>query len=106
MSYHCIVIGNPIVHSKSPELHQAFAQQTGVDLVYQRQLSPNDDASFTAVVEAFFAGGGTGANVTVPFKEMAFALCQTHGKGNFPQRSPLQGGLHRLCQRLHQNADA
>ena len=80
MSYHCIVIGNPIVHSKSPELHQAFAQQTGVDLVYQRQLCPNDDASFTAVVEAFFAGGGTGANVTVPFKEMAFALCQTHGK--------------------------
>lgn len=80
MSYHCIVIGNPIVHSKSPELHQAFAKQTGADLVYQRQLCPNDEASFTAVVEAFFAGGGTGANVTVPFKEIAFSLCQMRGQ--------------------------
>lgn len=79
MSYHCIVIGNPIAHSKSPELHQAFAKQTHTQLMYRRQHCPNDDASFTAVVEAFFAGGGTGANVTVPFKEMAFNLCQRHG---------------------------
>ena len=58
--YHCIVIGNPIAHSKSPELHQAFAKQTGIELSYQRQLCPNDVDSFTAVVDAFFAGGGTG----------------------------------------------
>lgn len=78
--YHCIVIGNPIAHSKSPELHQAFATQTGVKLSYRRQYCPNDAESFMAVVEAFFAGGGIGANVTVPFKEIAFALCQQRGQ--------------------------
>lgn len=78
--YHCIVIGNPIAHSKSPELHQAFARQTGVGLSYQRQYCPNDADSFTAVVKAFFAGGGIGANVTVPFKEIAFELCQQRGQ--------------------------
>ena len=51
--YHCMVIGNPIAHSKSPDLHQAFAQQTGNTLSYQRQYCPNDVDSFTAVIEAF-----------------------------------------------------
>ncbi len=77
---HCIVVGNPIAHSKSPELHQAFARQTNINISYQKQLCPNDKDSFTAVVEAFFHGGGTGMNVTVPFKEMAFELCQQRGR--------------------------
>lgn len=78
--YHFIVIGNPIAHSKSPELHQAFAKQTGLNISYARQLCPNNYDSFIAVVEVFFNGGGTGANVTVPFKEIAFELCQKIGK--------------------------
>lgn len=73
--YHFIVIGNPISHSKSPQIHQAFADQTNLPICYQRQFCPNDKASFAAVVEAFFAGGGQGANVTLPFKEWAFELC-------------------------------
>lgn len=79
-NYRCAVIGNPIAHSKSPELHQAFARQTGVNLSYEKLLCPNDKNSFVAVVEAFFAGGGIGLNVTVPFKEMAFELCQSRGE--------------------------
>lgn len=79
-SYHFIVIGNPIAHSKSPELHHAFARQTGINLTYQRQLCPNNVESFIAVVESFFNGGGTGANVTVPFKEMAFDLVKERGE--------------------------
>lgn len=75
---HFIVIGNPISHSKSPDLHAAFAQQVGIDICYNRQFCPNDFESFKAVVEAFFGGGGVGANVTVPFKEMAWQLCQGH----------------------------
>lgn len=79
MTQHFIVIGNPIAHSKSPDIHQTFAQQLGLDIRYQRQYCPDDAASFTAVVEAFFHGGGTGANVTLPFKQHAFALCQQRG---------------------------
>lgn len=93
--YHCMVIGNPIAHSKSPDLHQAFAKQTGITLSYQRQYCPNDVDSFTAVIEAFFAGGGTGANVTVPFKEMAFALCQQ--RGELSEYARLAGAVNTLA---------
>lgn len=76
---HFIVIGNPINHSKSPLLHQEFARQTGLTIAYNRQFCPADKDSFRAVVDAFFNGGGIGANVTLPFKEWAFELCQTKG---------------------------
>jgi shikimate dehydrogenase len=66
------VFGNPIAHSKSPLIHAAFARQTGQDMVYSTQLAPLD--GFAAAVAAFRAAGGCGANVTVPFKEQAFAL--------------------------------
>lgn len=93
--FRCIVIGNPIVHSKSPELHQAFARQVGIPLSYQRQLCPNAYDSFVAVVTAFFAGGGTGANVTVPFKEMAFELCQN--TGTLSEYAQLAGAVNTLA---------
>lgn len=67
------VIGNPIEQSRSPELHHAFAQKMGVDLNYQKILAPLD--GFENAVKDFFAQGGAGMNVTVPFKEQAFALC-------------------------------
>ncbi|OOR90823.1 shikimate dehydrogenase [Moraxella caviae] len=76
---HFIVIGNPIAHSKSPQIHHAFAESLGLNIRYSRQFCPDDAASFTAVVEAFFHGGGAGANVTLPFKEIAFSLCQNTG---------------------------
>lgn len=79
MTQHFIVVGNPIAHSKSPEIHANFAKQVGLDICYQKQYCPNDEDSFVAVVEAFFAGGGVGANVTVPFKQMAYKLCGQRG---------------------------
>lgn len=66
------VIGNPIDHSKSPLIHAAFARQTGQDLTYGRILGHSED--FAAEVCRFFADGGRGLNVTVPFKEQAWAL--------------------------------
>lgn len=65
------VFGNPIAHSKSPLIHQLFAEQTGQQLSYKPLLAPID--GFAATVAEFFQEG-SGANVTVPFKEDAFAL--------------------------------
>ncbi|WP_101674197.1 shikimate dehydrogenase [Alloalcanivorax mobilis] len=67
------VFGNPVRHSRSPDIHHAFAAQTGDDLVYERIEAPLD--GFAEAVAGFFDSGGRGANVTVPFKEQAFALC-------------------------------
>src|SRR4051812_27170857 len=66
------VVGNPVAHSKSPEIHAAFARQTGQDIQYTKLLAPPD--GFTSTIEAFRAEGGQGVNVTVPFKLEAFAL--------------------------------
>ncbi|MBL0206425.1 shikimate dehydrogenase [Propionivibrio sp.] len=69
--YYC-VFGNPVHHSKSPLIHAAFARQTGEDIRYTARLAPLD--GFALAVHAFIAGGGRGANITVPFKEEAFRL--------------------------------
>lgn len=66
------VFGHPIGHSLSPQIHQAFAQQFGIELDY-RAIDASA-AGFAAAVRSFFAGGGRGANVTLPHKAAAFAL--------------------------------
>ncbi len=65
------VIGNPIAHSLSPRIHKLFAEQTGEPLEYRALLSPAD--GFTDTVTAFRQAGGRGLNVTLPFKEQAWA---------------------------------
>jgi shikimate dehydrogenase len=70
------VVGNPVEHSRSPEIHAAFAQQTGEGMSYGRLLAPLDD--FVGTVERFFVEGGCGLNVTLPFKEEAFAWVDEH----------------------------
>lgn len=66
------VIGNPIVQSKSPLIHTAFAQSTKQDLEYTKVESPLD--AFEAAVLAFRDAGGKGMNVTAPFKLQAFEM--------------------------------
>jgi len=68
------VIGNPVAHSKSPWIHAQFARATGQDIVYEAIEAPLD--AFARTVDDFRAGGGRGANVTLPFKEQAFAYCR------------------------------
>lgn len=67
------VFGNPISHSKSPFIHCQFAEQTQQSMTYEAILAPVE--SFKPALLEFFQSGGKGANVTVPFKEQAFALC-------------------------------
>ena len=67
------VIGNPIAHSKSPLIHQLFAEQTGQDMRYEAIEAPLD--GFAETIRRLRAEGYKGCNVTVPFKFEAYALC-------------------------------
>ena len=69
---HYAVIGHPVEHSRSPYIHEAFARQTKQRLDYCALAAPLD--GFKATVETFRDSGGSGANVTVPFKLEAWEL--------------------------------
>jgi len=69
------VVGNPINHSKSPQIHSAFAEQTGQDLIYSAILVPLE--KFKAEADSFFRNG-RGLNITVPFKEDAWQYADTY----------------------------
>lgn len=83
------VFGNPIAHSKSPLIHRLFAEQLGITHPYGRVLAPLD--GFIAALDAFFQAGGQGANVTVPFKEEAFARAD-----ELTERASLAGAVNTL----------
>ncbi|WP_249976151.1 shikimate dehydrogenase [Vreelandella olivaria] len=75
MTDHYCVFGNPVTHSKSPLIHEEFAQQTQQPIRYTATLAPID--GFASAWREFVASGGRGANVTVPFKGDAYAICDT-----------------------------
>lgn len=83
------VFGHPIGHSKSPLIHRWFAEQTGQVLTYEAILAPLD--GFADSWQQFVAEGGRGGNVTVPFKEQAFALAQV-----LSVRAQLAGAVNTL----------
>ena len=84
-----VVAGNPVAHSQSPFIHTAVAAQTGEPVVYDRLLCPLD--GFAATVRGFAAGGGSGCNVTMPFKFEAWALADRHS-----ERARIAGACNTL----------
>jgi shikimate dehydrogenase len=83
------VIGNPIAHSKSPEIHATYAAATGQDIAYERCLAPLD--GLAATVRDLMAHGYRGANVTVPFKLEAAGLAT-----RLEERARLAGAVNTL----------
>ena len=83
------VFGHPVSHSKSPTIHILFAQQFGFEIDYQAiDVEPG---TFAETVLAFRQQGGKGCNVTVPFKQEAWALA-TERSG----RAELAGAVNTL----------
>lgn len=86
------VFGNPINHSKSPTIHRQFAEQTGQDMHYTKQLV--NECEFETAAQEFFAQGGKGLNITVPFKLNAFAFA--HQRTARAERAGAVNTLARL----------
>lgn len=86
------VVGNPIAHSKSPIIHRAFAEQTSISLEYNKVLS--EVSEFNKTVNDFFAKGGEGLNITLPFKEQAYAMAD-----EVEPRAKLAGAANTLFMR-------
>lgn len=74
MSKRFAVIGNPVSHSLSPVIHQYFARQTDIKLTYEKVKG--DEVLFEQQVSDFFIDHGKGLNITLPFKQKAFAMAQ------------------------------
>ena len=73
MAAHYAVFGHPVAHSLSPRIHAAFGKQARIPLEYAAIDTPPE--GFVDALAAFASHGGVGANVTLPHKEAAYALC-------------------------------
>ncbi len=83
------VFGNPIAQSKSPFIHQQFAMQSTLMMNYESELVELDQ--FHLAVKSLIDNKGKGANITAPFKEQAFALCD-----DVSERAKLAGAVNTL----------
>ena len=78
MIYRLAVFGNPIAHSRSPEIHEKFAEQHCFEINYDRILVPVKN--FDTYASEFLESGGKGFNITAPFKHDAFRFSAIRSK--------------------------
>ena len=95
--YHFAVFGDPISHSRSPEIHQRFGRQLGIEVIYRKIQVKSQD--FQRVVTEFFEKGGSGLNVTVPHKLRAYQMAKENSEEAHIARAcntlmPAQTGLY------------
>jgi shikimate dehydrogenase len=83
------VFGNPVKHSKSPKIHSLFARQIGIALNYQAIEVPIEN--FSEYVNLFTSQDGKGLNITLPFKENAFSVCDS-----LTQRAEVSGSVNTI----------
>ncbi len=84
------VFGHPIKHSKSPKIHQLFAEETQQSIVYDAQDVTAEQ--FTNVANGFFANGGKGLNCTLPLKELAWRFAD-----HLSERAQLSKAVNTLA---------
>ena len=84
------VFGNPIKHSKSPQIHRMFAEQSKQQLSYRAHKV--DVGKFADAAKSFFANGGKGLNITVPFKIDAYNFAD-----ELSDRARLAGAVNTLA---------
>ena len=67
------VLGHPITHSLSPQIHHLFAKEFSIDLEYKKfDINPDN---FFENVKRLKINGYLGLNITLPLKTLAFEIC-------------------------------
>lgn len=79
MNHRFVLIGHPVGHSISPAIHQYAYDLLGVRAEYSLADCPTD-ADVAKVIARIRSGELDGANVTVPWKQVAFDLADCHDK--------------------------
>lgn len=69
--HYFVVFGNPIAHSLSPVIFNTFFEKMKLPARYSKFLLEHGKSP----IKALRSHGFSGANVTLPFKEIAFAEC-------------------------------
>ena len=86
------VMGYPVAHSRSPVIHQLFAQQTGQEMRYELlRVAPE---KLEEAVRQFQRTGGKGLNITVPHKRAIFRLVD-----HLTERASTAGAVNTLTFR-------
>lgn len=67
------VIGFPVAHSLSPEIHGVFMREAGIEGVYE--LLPTRPEKLPDVLNDLRGGRIQGLNVTIPYKKAVWVLC-------------------------------